>query len=85
MAIDKVTGTEDSAYVRCVKDLIVTAQAVHDLDSTPSEVAFVEALDQLGLVGSEAVVVAPLQSSIDLAQRIIDAITNLNRPATVKP
>lgn len=78
-------GTEDSAYVRCVKDLIVTAQVIHDLDSTPSEVALVEALDQLGFLGSEAVVVAPLQASIDLAQRIIDAITNLNRPATVKP
>ncbi|MBU8814106.1 hypothetical protein KL953_35185 [Mycolicibacterium goodii] len=80
-----MTDAEHSAHVRCVKDLIVTAQAAHDLDSPPSESAFVEALEQLGYIGSEIAVVEPLQSSIELAQRIIDAITNLTRSTTTTP
>jgi hypothetical protein len=75
-----MTSGDDSVYVQSVKELIMAAQAAHQLGSTPSEVAIGDALDQLGYVGSEADVIEPLQSSIKLTQRIIDAVTNLARP-----
>ncbi|WP_195165906.1 hypothetical protein [Mycobacteroides abscessus] len=69
-------GEEWSPYVQCVSDLITAAQAAFRLDSTPSDTAISEAIDQLDCIGSEIDLLEPLQSHIDLAQRIIDAITN---------
>lgn len=78
---DSGTGREGdwSPYVRCVKELISAAQAADRLDSAPSDVAIGDALDQLGCVGSEAALIEPLRSSIELTQRIIDAISNQAR------
>lgn len=69
-------GEDWSPYVQCVKDLITSAQAAYRLDSTPSEIAISEAIDQLDCAGSESDLLEPLQLNIELAQRIIDAITN---------
>ncbi len=74
-------GEDCSPYVQCVRDLITAAQAAYRLDSTPSDSAISEAIDQLDCVGSEADLLEPLQSNIDLMQRIIDAITNQLRPS----
>lgn len=69
-----------SPYVLRVKELIVAAQAASHLDSTPSDIAIGDALDQLDCVGDEAALIEPLQSSIELIQRVIDAISNQTRP-----
>lgn len=69
-------GEYCSPYVQCVRDLITAAQAAYRLDSTPSDSAISEAINQLDCVGSEADLLALLQSNIGLTQRIIDAITN---------
>ncbi|SKY96931.1 Uncharacterised protein [Mycobacteroides abscessus subsp. bolletii] len=74
-------GEDWSPYVQCVRDLITVAQAAYRLDSTPSDIAISEAIDQLDCVGSEADLLEPLQSNIELAQRVIDAITNQLRPS----
>lgn len=74
-------GEDCAPYVQCVRDLITAAQAVYRLDSTPSNSAISEAIDQLDCVGSEADLLDPLQSNIALTQRIIDAITNQLRPS----
>ncbi len=47
-------GEDCAPYVQCVRDLITAAQGVYRLDSTPSNSAISEAIDQLDCVGSEA-------------------------------
>lgn len=69
-------GEDWSPYVKCVRDLITAAQAAYRLDSTPSDSAISDAIDQLDCVGSETDLLEPLQSNIELTQRIIDAVTN---------
>lgn len=74
-----VEVADNSPYVLRVKELVIAAQAAYHLDSAPSDIAIGDALDQLDCVGDEAALIEPLQSSIELIQRVIDAISNQTR------